>query len=77
MPRHLQPFVGRFGRHDGETVHFEKLHQRSPDRHVVFDDEYEARGIFVHSGLPRLYVKSAGMFTRDIPAAARILEEFA
>ena len=30
-------------------MHLEELHQRTADRHVVFDDEHEARGIFGHA----------------------------
>jgi hypothetical protein len=29
-------------------VHLEKPHQRPADRHIVFNDEYEAGGILGH-----------------------------
>ena len=53
LAQRFEPFVGGFGRHDRESVHLEKLHQRTPDRHVVFDDEHEARGIFRLCSLSR------------------------
>jgi hypothetical protein len=54
---------------DGEAVHFEKLHQRPPDRHVVFDYEHCASGLFGH--FQRLYPRTTGLARNSANAARR------
>ena len=47
----IEAFLGRFGGDNREAVHFEELHQRPADRHVVFDHEHEARAINGHEAV--------------------------
>ena len=44
----VEAFVRRFGGHDSEAVHLEKLHERPAHGHIVFDHEHETRGILGH-----------------------------
>ena len=42
-PQRLEGVLGGVGGDDREAVDLEELHQRTPDRHIIFDDKDEAR----------------------------------
>ena len=55
LAQRVESFIRGLGRDDGESVHLEKFHQRPAYRHIVFDDEHETGGVFVHMGCPAQY----------------------